>query len=112
MSVAGQKQSEACDTGHTVGAGVPGSDLHQFALAALREVWLLRQRLCLQGRTKQPEENVPLLGTQTLTACSGEQNEDMKTEGVENLQATQSELTRSLLLHTHPSAPHCSTAQR
>lgn len=79
----------SCNRGHLsgcVGAVVPGSNLHQFLPAALCEVWFLRQRLCLQGRTKQPEENLLLLGTETLTACSRRHNEDMetwtKTEGV------------------------------
>ena len=79
----------SCNRGHLsggVGAAVPGSNLHQFLPAALCEVWFLRQRLCLQGRPKQPEENLLLLGAETLTACSGQQEDTMrtrvKTEGV------------------------------
>lgn len=56
-------------------AGIPGSDLHQFLPAALYEVCFLRQLLSMQGRTKQPEENLLLFCTETLAACSRKQEE-------------------------------------
>lgn len=52
---------------------VPGSDLHQPAAGTISEFRRFRQRLRLEGRTKQPEENLLLLGAETLGVCSRKQ---------------------------------------
>lgn len=54
-----------------LGPTVPGSDLHQLLPAALCQLRRLGQRLFLQRRAKQPEENVLLLCTETAAACRG-----------------------------------------
>lgn len=52
---------------------VPGSDLHQPAAGTISEFRRFRQRLRLEGRTKQPEENLLLFGAETLGVCSRKQ---------------------------------------
>lgn len=75
-----------------LGLTVPGSNLHQHLPAALCELRCLRQRLYLQWRAKQPEENLLLLSTKTGAACRGEpdrhkDNMAEQTEGCDLLAA-------------------------
>lgn len=98
-----------------LGVMVPGSDLHQLLPAALCQLRRLGQRLFLQRRAKQPEENVLLLGTETAAACRGEwggqrDNVAGQTDG-RDLQLACLPLSKPLELRAHLSAPRCSTAQ-
>lgn len=59
-----------------VGGALPGSDLHQLLPAALCELRRLRQRLLLQRRAKQPEEDLLLLSAETTAACRRERGRE------------------------------------
>lgn len=95
---------------HQEPAAVPGSDLHQFLPAALCQVWFLRQRLRLQSRTKQPEQNLLLLSSETLTACEKtfEVGDEFNPLGQHSFGVFN---YLDVHIHTHLSAPRCSTAR-
>lgn len=62
-----------------VGGAVPGSNLHQLFPAALCELRCLSQRLHLQRRAKQPEEDLFLLSAETAAACRREGRTNTRT---------------------------------